>query len=602
MTEARESRDAGEWLAEIDRDMADGEYLQAYDAAERALDEYPDDAGFRHKAVLALARTGAIGQAAERFERYGLNDVRDEETLALAARLAKDLALAAEGAARLDLLAQSADAYKRAYEVEGGYYPAINVATLLFLAHRRDDAAPWAERVLALTREDRNGGDYYALASRAEALLLLGRADEAAAAIAAAVAAGDSGVAVRSVTLKQLRLICGHMQADDALLVPLAPPAVVHFFGHIVAPPGAPGRFPADQAEAVRREIDRVFARRPVSRAIGSIAAGADILAAEAALDAGVELDLVLPFGLEEFIEISVAPAGADWVPRMRACLERARRIHHVTEDAYLGDDALFGYASEYALGLASLRARLLATDLYQLAVWDGVEGAPDAVAGTAHDLAIGRKLGCGQEIVSVTASPPNASMPAAPAATEAETPKFFRAPRSLLFGDFKGFSKLTDAQLPVYVEHVLGLCAAVLKDHSANLVFQNTWGDGLFLVFDDVAAAADCAFATQAAISAIDHAALGLPETLGLRLGFHYGPVFETMDPVLQRKNCFGYHVSRAARVEPITPEKAVYVTEQTAAAMALACPDAYRCEYVGRLPLAKGYGSFPMYHVRAA
>jgi len=587
------------WRAEIARMMGAGEYLRASDAAEQAVAAYPDDPHFRHMAALAVVRTGAVEQAQKRFDAYGLDAVATEEVLSLKARLAKDLALRASGAARRALLDRSIAAYEAAFAVDGGYYPAINVATLLALSGRLEAAAPWAERALRLAEaavESADGADYYALATAAEAHLLLGRTHAAADAIGAAVAAPTSSHAVRAVTLGQLRLIVEALGQDPALLDPLTPPPVVHFLGHIVAPPGAPGRFPPDQEAAVRAGVQAALRRRPVSRAIGSLAAGADIILAEASLAAGAELDIVLPFRLDEFVEISVAPAGEAWAPRMQACLDRARQVHYVTEDAYLGDDALFAYATEFALGLAALRARWLNTEVYQLAVWDGAPPDPGVVGGTANDLALGRRLGLAQEIVPVRSTRPTAGVAAAPAAAA----RVGRAPRSLLFGDFKGFSRLDDAQLPIYVSEVLGRCADVLARYEARLVFRNTWGDGLFLVLDDVAAAADCAFDLQAAIEAIDHAALGLPATLALRLGFHYGPVYETVDPVLGRLNCFGYHVSRAARVEPITPEGAVYVTEQTAAAMALACPDRYRCEYVGRAPLAKGYGSFPMYHVR--
>ncbi|MEM7746332.1 MAG: adenylate/guanylate cyclase domain-containing protein, partial [Pseudomonadota bacterium] len=171
------------------------------------------------------------------------------------------------------------------------------------------------------------------------------------------------------------------------------------------------------------------------------------------------------------------------------------------------------------------------------------------------------------------------------------------RRQRTMIFGDLKGFSALSDAQLPRFVDTVLGTCAEVLDAHGAHLQFRNTWGDGLFVVFDDLAAAVACAFTLRDAIGGIDLAAHGLPPALGLRLGLHYGPVYESTDPVLQRLNFFGYHVSRAARIEPITPEGEVYVTEQAAAALAVDAYADFRCDYVGRVPLAKGYGTFPMY-----
>lgn len=597
-------------LADVKQLMSDAEYLQAHDAAARALEAFPDDMALRHQAVLALARSGATEQALTQFEAAKLDAVASEDMLALHGRLYKDRGLAVAGQERRENFGKAADYYRRAFAVTGGAYPAINVATLAALAGDRSAAEEWATRVLAHADIQVPAPSYYDLASKAEALLLLDRAADASTAIASAAAAPDIDFAARAATLKQLRLICDALGRDPGLLKPLQPPAVAHYCGHIIAAPGVDGRFQAAEEARVAAEIVRVFKERPISRAVGSLAAGADILVAEAALAAGAVLDVVLPFELQEFIEISVRPAGGNWEARMRRCLEAAEhRVHYVTEEAYLGDNALFGYATEFALGMTVLRARFLAADAYQVAVWDGVSGGPSDIAGTWRDMEMARGAGLAQEVVSVAgraapASPaPAAPVPAASAsAGTAEAEVLRRVPRCLLFGDFKGFSRLGDDLLLVYVREVLGVCADVLDRHGAHLRFRNTWGDGLFLVLDDVAAAADCAFDLQSAVSGIDRAGLGLPSTLGLRLGFHYGPVYVTRDPVLKRTNCFGFHVSRAARVEPITPENAVYVTEPTAAAIALACPDRYRADYVGQMPLAKDYGSFRMYHLRLA
>jgi hypothetical protein len=75
--------------------------------------------------------------------------------------------------------------------------------------------------------------------------------------------------------------------------------------------------------------------------------------------------------------------------------------------------------------------------------------------------------------------------------------------------------------------------------------------------------------------------------------------PVFETTDPVQGVTNYFGAHVSRTARIEPVTPPGEVYVTEQFAARLALE-PAGFGCDYVGQVPAAKGYGT--MRHVPPA
>ncbi len=94
--------------------------------------------------------------------------------------------------------------------------------------------------------------------------------------------------------------------------------------------------------------------------------------------------------------------------------------------------------------------------------------------------------------------------------------------------------------------------------------------------------------------------AADGLPSHLALRLGGHVGPVFPTYDPLLQEQAFMGSHVSRTARIEPVTPPGAVYVTEAFAAALALSGSQGLTCDYVGHMAAAKGYRHLRMYRLR--
>ena len=90
--------------------------------------------------------------------------------------------------------------------------------------------------------------------------------------------------------------------------------------------------------------------------------------------------------------------------------------------------------------------------------------------------------------------------------------------------------------------------------------------------------------------------------------LALHAGPVYEMTDPITGATNYFGAHVSRAARIEPITPPGHIYASQAFAAlATAQAAmpdtasgPPPFTCVYVGQVPLAKRYGTFAMYHVR--
>ena len=231
-------------------------------------------------------------------------------------------------------------------------------------------------------------------------------------------------------------------------------------------------------------------------------------------------------------------------------------------------------------MGLALLRARYLDAEVRQLAVWDG-EPAGGA-AGTAIDVATWRRRGGATTVITPSAQAPVSEFTDPPPADEPDQPEAGhdggRVVRAMLFGDVKGFSKLTDEQLPTFSARVLGAIADVLTRYQADIWHTNTWGDAVYLVLSDAVTAAACALDLQDALAAVDLVAAGLPETLALRLGGHIGPVFPTHDPVLDELGFMGSHVSRTARIEPVTPPGIVYVTEPFAAALELRRPDRVR------------------------
>ncbi len=192
-------------------------------------------------------------------------------------------------------------------------------------------------------------------------------------------------------------MICEVEGIDPEVLGALSGPGVVHYCGHRIGVGERP-RFAAEAEAVVARRIDEVVERHAAGYAYGSLASGADILWAEALLAAGAELHVVLPFARAEFVEESVAPAGTDWVERFDRCLESAASVRFATDDAYRGDEVLFRYGSELAMGLALLRASYLDADVHQLAVWD--RGPAHGAAGTAIDVATWLRRGRGVTLV----------------------------------------------------------------------------------------------------------------------------------------------------------------------------------------------------------
>jgi class 3 adenylate cyclase len=90
------------------------------------------------------------------------------------------------------------------------------------------------------------------------------------------------------------------------------------------------------------------------------------------------------------------------------------------------------------------------------------------------------------------------------------------------------------------------------------------------------------------------------MPADLNLRIALHAGPVYEFNDTVTGSRSYSGTHVSRAVRIEPVTPPGQVYASEAFAALAAARGVTDFACDYVGQTPMAKGYGTLPMYHVR--
>lgn len=597
------SKPIGAWISEIHDANARGELLQAFDLADRALEEFPDDAVLRYNAVLALARAGAIRQARARYDRFKLGDLIADRPIdtfltdvaALDARIAKDEALEETGSRRNALLANAAARYEAIFRRTGAYYPGINAATLKLLGGDLTGAESLAREVLNTIARGHAGADeYFARATEAEAALIVGDLDAARSALRAASIATGRDFSSFAATRRQLKLVCAARGIATEVLESISVPSVIYYAGHLPGP-----RFPQARESAVRDEMAAALQKHNVGFAYGSLAAGADILFAEELLRRGTELNLTMPFELEEFKRVSVVSVGESWLPRFEACYSAATSVTYATTDQYFGEDGLFGYAGEMAMGLARLRARFLDTAVHQIVVWDGVPARERrGIVGTAADVYRWRKLGLPGEVIRPAPDTRD------PKDNGAATRQMVRKPsdrsiRAMVFGDIKWFSRLSEPQMPIFTREVVGMFARVLARHGRRILYRNTWGDGLSITIADVETAASVAIELQEEMASFDFKRVGLPD-LALRLGTHLGPVYRLRDPVLKRMCFTGVHVCRAARIEPITPEGSVYATEAFAATLAMIRDVQFTCEYVGQVPTAKNYGTMRMYSLR--
>ncbi|MBY0511088.1 MAG: TRAFs-binding domain-containing protein [Rhodospirillaceae bacterium] len=574
-----------------------GDLLAAYDVLAEALADAPHDIDLKHRAVLTLARAGATAHARREYLRLGLNDVTDHvDVLALGGRLLKDLALTATHETRRALARESADMYAKAYAVSGDYYPGINLATMTLLAGDPAGAADRARAVLRGIGEAAHR-DYYAAATAAEAHLLQGHLTDADALFAQAIALDSKDFTAHASTLRQFGVICRALNIASGWLDRHRPPRALYYCGHMFA---LPGQYPPDLLSELGRGIDTALAGIRPGAIFGALAAGSDIMIAEAALRQGAELHVILPMREEDFIRQSVAPFGEAWIARFHACLRHAATYRLATHEPFLGDDSIFSYGTEIAMGLAVRHAETLETVAHLLAVWDSVPVS--GPAGTGADVA--RWQGTARP---ATVIPLSAAMRAKPAPSV----RTHSAPRpgnparklkAMLFGDVRGFSKLEESQIQPFVEHVLTPLSEELLGLPQQPDEVATWGDGLYVVYDDIAGATAGALALLRRFSEIDLTAAGLPNHLALRIGGHAGPVIPLTDPFMGTLNFFGTHVTLAARIEPVTMPGSFYVSEPFAAQLGLAAPGRYQTNYVGQTELAKKFGNVRLFAVNDA
>jgi class 3 adenylate cyclase len=580
-----------------------GDYLGACDMALLGLEQHPLARELQYRAILNLSRSGAHKRARQLWSQYRLkpdpDKLRDhqleENIAALGARLYREEAYAEEVTRRPAKLKRAAEQYESIYRQTASTFLGINAAVLYEFSGDRARAKDIATSVMkaSLKWRPQSRQELYQLAAdRAAAGLLLDNLDEARTAIEEAAALSASAGAVVS-TRKQLLQICEHKRIDREIVESLRSQTVIHYTGHMVAYREETTRLPAHLESRVGKRIRSELAKHDVGYGYGSLACGADTMIVEALLERKAEVDVILPFETDSFLKESVATGGPTWLGRFDKCLKQVR-MTRATQGEYVGDEEVFTYASRLAMGLAILRAQQLCSEPFQLAVWDGRETTE--TAGSWPDIRTWRSQGLKTIVISsgATVNPPQVK--------RQRQDSFFpsRKIRGIMFGDFHHFSRLTDRQMLTFYEHVMPCMAKTLDQYGNRIDTQNTWGDGIFVVFRELGAAAHCALAIQSALARLDHNMLGLPATLGLRLGLDAGAVFEVKDPVLRSLAFTGSHISRTARIEPTTPPGEVYVTEAFAALFTLLKDKELICEYVGLMQGAKNYGRLPTYLLR--
>ena len=605
-------------VAQLEHLSERGAFLETADLAKRLLRQFAADSllqgsdpgDFDYPAVTyhhvwAVARSGGTRRALQLFADYRIGERSDSKSQGLYARILKDQAIAARPEIRQASLREAAEAYGAVYERHGGPWPAVNAATLHLLAGDKDAANGWAQKVFTACAELTPNSElegYFRAVSMAEAALVIGDVKTATLELWRAGTYSSVGHATRATTRKQLRYICQANNLEPDVLELVEVPQVIYYAGHIISPPGDTGRFPADQEDAVREQIERYLDGGKIGFAFGSLAAGSDILFAEACRDRNIDLHVVLPFDSAEFIKTSVRPAGQQWVERFYDCMQwcaqgsehGAASVTYATDGAFLGDESLFLYGAQFAMGLAALRARNLDTAPRMIAVFDG---ASTKGVGTDGSVDMWAGLGFGADVIQIEGGTRSRTKIDWDVAIP-DVPERF--PHAILYGDVEGYSELKEEEIALFNNTIMSKISQVLNSYAESVLYKNSFGDAVYVVFEGALAAARCALAIQNVFNEADFKDSDTGAKLSFRLGGHFGPIFHGTDFIRNEPSFFGSHVTKVARIEPVTPPGAVYVTEPMAAALALSGQHEIECDYVGIVELAKNYGEFRMYVLR--
>lgn len=529
----------------------------------------------------------------------------------------------------IDFARLSRDTYLRGFEATRDYYPGINAATMSLAIGETETAQRLAGEARSIVEERlarADKPDYWLLATLGEARLLQGDQQGALTAYKEAAELAGSRHQFLKSSIEQLELLAQlGLDIPKGLFRPpksnesvvLTPPTVVLFAGHMIDHKDqASPRFPAgaDAEAAVTKALEEQLEALDARIGYSSAACGADILFIEAMLGRGGEVHILLPFQREDFVAKSVEYAGSRWVQRFDRALRLATSVKYATQEQFLNDEELFDHGARVARGLAELHAERLRTCAHLVAVYDG--GSVGGIGGTGaqvrswsdtarrHIIDLGQLLGTAK----LTESDSQARARIGSAVRSEPEHPWNREIRAMLFADVVGYSKLPEQDTPGYYKFLERVAGEVAPHAEAGAVV-NTWGDAIFVAMQDAKKVADYAFALQHIIRDTDWTTQDITANLDVRIGLHAGPVyFADRDPVTGNTNLYGAHVNRAARIEPITLPGHIFASEQFISLLAAEAAEQpelrerYAFEYVGTKPLAKRFGSQPLYHLRRA
>jgi len=259
------------------------------------------------------------------------------------------------------------DTYLKNFTSTKNYYPGINSATMSVMAGQASKGREIAQEVIKNIDPDTN--EFWEIVTLAEAYLLSKNSAKAIELYIKARKMINTDWGKISSVSNQLWLLNHYLAVPGAVTKAYHPPGVAAFVGHMIDQPGRPyPRFPYYIEKNIKDALHAAIRTLNIKIGYTSIACGSDILFCEALMEADGEINIILCFDKDEFLETSIRYAGEEWERRFQQLIERYP-VTYLTHEKYEGTDELFSLQSRMILGSALHRGSLLQTKAHLLSV-----------------------------------------------------------------------------------------------------------------------------------------------------------------------------------------------------------------------------------------
>jgi hypothetical protein len=329
----------------------------------------------------------------------------------------------------------------------------------------------------------------------------------------------------------------------------------------------------------LENEIRKIIESERIGFGYGALAAGADIVIAEALLEAGAELHLVLPATTAAFRDVSVASLGGNWAARFDAIFERADSIRIIGTQSGTVSALEITLAAEIAMGNAVMQAEFLMTESVQLLILERKSGHLSAGTASGASAQVWKKSGRRQYILTA----PRIRSRTKPAARKRPA-KWERLVALVRI-------ELSETSAGDISANILPRVAAIFETAGAQLVPPRWTGHAVMAAFENPGEAAETALSIAASLRQFEH----------FRIAAHYGIARLADDPFSATKFAAGAAAAVPRRIILSTPPSAIHSSEDFAAVLcAGAASGRPRVEYIGDLPAESGENSLRLFSLK--